>query len=58
MSKTVRIPRRSRAGILAAIILGICLLLLLTVGVLTAVAAHAHPSRPVDSAGALTRAEA
>lgn len=41
MSKTVRIPRRSRAGILAAIILGICLLLLLTVGVLTVGAASA-----------------
>lgn len=58
MSKTVRIPRRSRAGILAAIILGICLLLLLTVGVLTVGAADAHPPRLVDNAGLLSQAEA
>ena len=58
MSKTVRIPRRSRAGILAAIILGICLLLLLTVGVLTVGAASTHPPRLVDNAGLLSQAEA
>lgn len=58
MSKTVRIPRQSRAGILAAIILGICLLLLLTVGVLTVGAASAHPPRLVDNAGLLSQAEA
>lgn len=56
MKKTVQPTRRRFAGIPAAVILGICLLM--TVGILTVSAADTHPPRLVDNAELLSQADA